>query len=395
MWRNRHRTFITMSAIFFAVILSILTSSLKTGIFDNLVKNLVGYFSGYVQVHQKGYWDEQILDNSFCASDSIKRKILATEGISSLAPRLQAFALASAGDHTKGCLVVGVDPLAETDITGLPSRIITGRYFRHDESSVLLSEGLATRLGIGLNDTVILIGQGYHGSMAAGKYPIVGLVKFGTPELNDQSLFLPLKAAQDLYGAIDMITAYVLRIDNPDEMNDISTSLQGRLGKDVEVMTWQQMMPEIEQHIRTDTQNMQVVHYILYLLICFGVFGTLLMMMAERRYEIGMLIAIGMKKSKLIIAMAFEMVLTVFLGCLSGVIFSIPIVLYFKSNPLRISGSAATAYERFGFEPIFPASSGLIHFTSQALIILILGLVMSLYPVYKIWRMDPINAMKK
>jgi hypothetical protein len=38
MWRNRHRTVITMSAIFFAVILSVITSSLKTGVFDNLVK---------------------------------------------------------------------------------------------------------------------------------------------------------------------------------------------------------------------------------------------------------------------------------------------------------------------------------------------------------------------
>jgi ABC-type antimicrobial peptide transport system permease subunit len=53
------------------------------------------------------------------------------------------------------------------------------------------------------------------------------------------------------------------------------------------------------------------------------------------------------------------------------------------------------AYERFGFEPVFPASSGMIHFTSQALIILILGLIMSIYPVYKIWRMNPITAMKK
>ena len=64
-WRNRNRTLITMAAIFFSVLLSILTSSFKTGVFDNLVNNMVSYYSGYIQIHKNGYWEEQLLDNSF------------------------------------------------------------------------------------------------------------------------------------------------------------------------------------------------------------------------------------------------------------------------------------------------------------------------------------------
>lgn len=55
-WRNRSRSMITIAAIFFAVILSVLASSLQEGVFDNLVKNVVSFYTGYVQVHQKGYW---------------------------------------------------------------------------------------------------------------------------------------------------------------------------------------------------------------------------------------------------------------------------------------------------------------------------------------------------
>jgi putative ABC transport system permease protein len=58
MWRNRHRTLITMAAIFFAVILSVFASSLKEGIFDNLVKNVVSFYTGYVQVHKMGYQEK-------------------------------------------------------------------------------------------------------------------------------------------------------------------------------------------------------------------------------------------------------------------------------------------------------------------------------------------------
>ncbi len=100
MWRNRSRTFITMAAIFFAVILSILASSLQEGIFDNLVKNVVSFYTGYVQVHKQGYWDEQILDNSFESSADIERKILAGNNVTAITPRLESFALASSADIT-------------------------------------------------------------------------------------------------------------------------------------------------------------------------------------------------------------------------------------------------------------------------------------------------------
>ena len=49
MWRNRLRTLITATAVFFAVILSVLAESLKQGIFDNLVKNIVSFYTGYIQ----------------------------------------------------------------------------------------------------------------------------------------------------------------------------------------------------------------------------------------------------------------------------------------------------------------------------------------------------------
>ena len=78
-WRNRSRTTITMAAIFFAVILSVATSSLREGIFNNLVKNIVSFYTGYVQVHKQGYQDEQILDNSFEASAETEQKILQEE----------------------------------------------------------------------------------------------------------------------------------------------------------------------------------------------------------------------------------------------------------------------------------------------------------------------------
>src|SRR5690606_11130000 len=157
MWRNRSRTIITMAAIFFAVVLSVATSSLREGIFDNLIKNVVSFYTGYVQVHKQGYQDEQILDNGFEASDAIEQRILKQENVSGVTPRLESFALASAENVTKGCTVVGIVPEKENRITALKDKIAHGTYLNSNDNAVLLSQGLAERLKLQLNDTIVII----------------------------------------------------------------------------------------------------------------------------------------------------------------------------------------------------------------------------------------------
>ena len=60
-----------------------------------------------------------------------------------------------------------------------------------------------------------------------------------------------------------------------------------------------------------------------------------------------------------------------------------------------MGGETAKAYERFGFEAIFPTSTEASNFISQGLVVLIIGLALSLYPMYKIIRLNPITAMKR
>jgi ABC-type lipoprotein release transport system permease subunit len=397
LWRNRSRTVVTISAIFFAVILSVTTNSLQDGVFDHMVRNMVSFYTGYIQVHQQGYWDHQVLDNGFERSPAAEQDIVNHPNVVAVAPRIESYALASVEDITKGCMVVGIAPAEENEITFLKDKVMQGSYFTDEESRnvALLSEGLARRLKLQLNDTIMLISQGYHGAMAAGKYLVSGIVRFGSPELNDQLLYLPLAVAQEFYSAENVLTSYVLAIHSETALEATARDLHSVLGADYDVMTWKDMLPEVDQHIKTDKGSMYIISGVLYLLIGFGIFGTLLMMMAERRYEMGMLIAIGMKKSKLVLILLVESVLSVFVGCMVGIAVSIPITWYLKVNPIRFGGEFAEIYERFGFEPIFPASTDVWIYITQGIIVLVLGFVLSLYPMIKVLRMDPVTAMKK
>lgn len=395
LWRNRSRTVITVSAIFFAVILSTAAESLSRGVFDNLVKNIVSFYTGYIQVHKAGYQDEQILDNSFEQLSSLESKIQSQHNTTAITPRLESFALASSEELTKGCIVVGIDPQRENKITLLESKLIQGSYIDHTDRSVLLAEGLAERMNLKLNDTIVLIGQGYHGSTAAGKYPVKGILHFGSPQLNDRILYMPLTLAQELFSAEGMITSYIVSIKDDEELYPGASAIKRSIGKEYEVMTWEELLPDIKQHISSDTRSMKVIQGILYLLICFGIFSTLLMMMLERKFEMGMLVAIGMKKSKMVLLFIIESVLTVFVGCLAGIIASIPLIFYLNRHPIRMGGETAKAYEKFGFEAVFPTSTDSNIFVSQAIMVLIIGLALSIYPVIKVIRLDPVIAMKR
>lgn len=393
-WRNKKRTFITMASIVFAVILAILLDSVKEGMLVKMQENVVSFYSGAVQVHQQGYWDEKTLENSFEYDPSLVSKINSNPGVNSTAARLESFALVASDRYTRGCLVVGIEPEEEIQVTSLDRKIIAGSYLTELEQSVLLGEGLADYLRLSVGDTLVIIGQGYHGVSAAGKYSVKGLIKFASPDLNRSMVYLPLKLSQHLFGAPDRVTALVLDIDNVNDAEQIESQLIQTLGHTYEVMSWKNLMPELNQVIEGERAENVIFLFVLYILIAFGIFGTVLMMTVERQYEFGVLVAIGMRKLKLSSVVILENIIISILGALAGTLLSVPVVLYFYKFPVRLSGELEKAYENFGFEPIFYFSIEPIIFYRQTLIVFCIALLLSIYPLLKITRLEPVTAMR-
>lgn len=395
LWRNSRRTLITIASIAFAVLFAVLMQSFQDGVFGNLIKNVVSYYSGYVQVHQKGYWDEQILENSFVSDEKLMATIRKNTSVQEIVPRLETFVLASNENTTKGCLLVGTDPEKENNLTQLKNKLIQGSYFKNNEEAVILAEGLAKRLNLRVNDTIVLFGQGFHDVMAAGKYKIKGIVHLASPQMNDTFVYLPLVTTQYFLSANNRLTSISLGIDDPNNTDVIAKKLEFGIEKKYEVMPWEELIPEISNHIKADAINFYIFSGILYLIIGFGLFGTVLMMTAERKYEFGMLIAIGMKKSKLELVLLGETLLITFFGVILGILCSLPLVIYLRERPIRFGGEMAKAYKQFGFEPLFPTVFNPNIFFNQSLIVLVMALIIGLYPLWHVKGLNPVKAMKK
>tara|TARA_B110000914_G_C15509384_1_gene469982 strand:+ start:989 stop:2209 length:1221 start_codon:yes stop_codon:yes gene_type:complete len=393
-WRNKRRTFITMASIFFAVILSTLIVSVKDGVQSNMIKNSVGDFFGYIQIQQSEYKEDMTVDNSLLLSDSLRSILTNNSNIVTYLPRIESFALAAADENTKGTMVVGADVSKENQFNNLAERIIDGEYLNNDDKAVLVGSGLAKYLNLSVGDTIVLMGQGYHSATAAGKYQVKGILKFGSPELSNRLVFLPIKEAQWLFDLESRYTSLNLQLKDVTLYNQTTTELNQVLNTDYTAYSWEALLPQLKNIIETDKKEGYMFMFILYMVVSFGIFGTTLMMLAERRHEFGVLISIGMKKIKLAISVWIEIISLTFLGALFGMLAAFPICLYFNINPIPLGESLRKLTEEYGIEAVLQFSIRPGIFTTQAVVVFVLASVISVYSFIKLLRYNPIKEMK-
>lgn len=396
LWRSRRRTLITLASVLMAVALAIAIRALQFGVYGNMISNAVRFSTGYVQVHAKGYWDDQSINNSFSSGPAVQQAIQAQENISLTVPRLESFALASSGLHTKGVGVIGIDPGKENEMNDLAGKITAGSYLNTGASQgVLMGDGLADYLKLKLGDTLVLLGQGYHGATAAGQFQIQGIFHFPLEEINNTLVYLSLPDAQALFAAPERLSSYSFMLHNPDAIDRTSRQLEQSLDSTWEVMKWPVMNKSLVQEIQGDNAGGLVMLGILYLVVAFGVFGTIMMMTMERKKEFAVLVAIGLRPMKLSFIVIFETILIGLLGILSGIAFILPLLIYLYWNPITLTGEAAKTYQHFGMEAILPVSLDPQIFLNQALMVLAITLVSALYPLWYIRRFKIAETLKQ
>ena len=395
-WRNKRRSLITAAGIFIAIFLAILMRSLQLGMYDNMIKNVVGSFTGYVQLHAKGYWNEKNIDNSYKLNQSTVDEIKNINGVSNVIKRIQTGVLSSNNNLSKFLYVTGIEQEKEEKLTDWNKRLVDGRLLDKNDKSIIIAKGVAKYYNAKVGDSLIFIGQGYHGMQAVGIYPIKGVIDMKNPNLNNMSVFMNLSVAQDFVSAENRITNLVIDKEQYFDENKLAEQIKIKIdSQNNEVMTWKEMTPELDQLIQADSAGGIIIIIILYMIVSFGIFGTVLMMTQERLYEFGILISIGMKKYKLVITIIYETILLTFLGIISGVILSKPIIEYFHFNPIKLFGTAAAQLESAGFEPVIPMMNSLDIPLTHSVIIMIISLITCIYPIIIILKIKPIKAMKR
>ncbi len=396
-WRNKRRTLITVSSIMFAVVFALFVESLERGAGDLFIDNMTRFHTGFIQVQDFRYEDEPSLDNAFFYDeDSFSERITANDShIDFTVPRIETFMLAAGAEQTRGAMVMGTDVSGENRLNNLEDRLTEGRFFEPGDGTAVLGEGLAGRLDLAVGDSLILLGQGRFGMTAAGMYEVAGLVKHPMREMNNQLVYISLHDAQWLLSADDHITSLLVTPEHVRYADSVAEMLRSRLESDeLRVLTWEEMMPELIEAIEFDRAQTRVMMLILYVVIGFGIFGTILTMTLERLREFGILLSVGMRRLKLALVVFIETVFISVLGVLSGFIPGFFVVLYFHYNPIMLGGDMEELVQEWGFEPIMPTALAPDIFLWQGLIIFIMTTVICFYPTIKIFSLNILNSAR-
>ena len=396
-FRNKKRTLITIGSIFIALFLIILMRGMQFGFYENLIKTVVESYSGYIEIHDKDYWENQSLNNSMIVDKQLLNEINEIKGVENVLERIKAFSLASSNDKIKGILINGVNIQDEKLIVDWNKRMVSGTLNFNGSNQVVIGKGISKYFNLNLKDTLVLFGQGYQGMMAAGKYEIIGIVDLKNPKLNDLGVFMDIDVTRRYISSDRIVTHLVIDKEENYDAEKLASKIRKNLSNDFEVLSWKKTLPDLDQTITADSAGGLIMVYILYIVVCFGMFGTVIMMTEERRYEFGVLISLGMSRLKLSSVVLFEILILSLLGVLLAIIFTRPILIYFNNNPIDMSKLAdgmSDALAKFGFDPVFPFSISWDIPLTHGLFIFIVSILMSLYPIIKIHKLNSVKSMK-
>ena len=395
-WRNRRRSIITLSAVTFATLLAIGMRGIQLGTYALNYKTALEQFSSYVQIQKKGFQENPSLNKSFKYDKKFEEKLNNIPEVPAYSPRVYADGLISFKDVSLGAAVFGIDPVKEKEVTTLFEKIRKGKFFESDSSNkIVLGETLLENLKAEIGDTVVILGQGYDGSLANQKFIIDGSIKMGQKEFDAMAVFIGLKTAQYMLGMGNQINVIAIDADGLENAEVIHKIVASKIDdENLSALLWKEVVPELEQLIQFDNVSGIFFLGILIVIVAFGILNTILMSVTERFKEFGVQLAIGMPNKNLVKLVYLETIFITVIGLLLGNILGYLVNDYLVHNPIILGGELSKIYEEYNFIPKLESSLQFSIFFNVSLSIIIISMISCLYPAFKVYKLEPLKGIR-
>ncbi len=369
---------------------------IQLGTYALNIKSAVELFSGYMQIQKKGYIDNTTLNSGFVPDNKMVSAIENTRGISGFTPRINAEGLISFKDIARGVMIMGIEPAKEKNVTTFSENIKDGMFFSSDSSdSIVLGAQLMKNLGAQPGDTVVILAQDYYGILENRKFRISGTVSFGVREIESSIIFMGLKTAQSFLSLGNKVNLIAIKATDINNLNDVKTNLSEKINNpNLDVLLWDQVNPEIHSAIQLDNISGILFLGILIVIVAFGILNTVLMSVTERFREFGVELSIGMQQVKLVSIVIIETFLLAVTGIIVGNLLGFGVNYYLMEHPIVFGGELTQLYEMYHFLPEMKSSLQLSIFTNISLSILIISIIASIYPAYRLYKLEPLKGIR-
>lgn len=347
--RHRRRTLITAAAIIFSFALLVIFMGIGDGAHRQMIDMGVRMGAGHVVVQAEGFQEDHTLDHVIRAPEPVRAAIAATGVDGDLAPRLFASGLARSGNRSIGVAIAGVDPAAEarTNDLATPDKRVAGGWlrpraelaFEGDLSDLYLGDTLARTLDVAVGDRVALTVQPKDDDdPRSAAFQVRGIFKTGNDELDGFFVHVPLEEAQALLGVGAALSQLALVLPDQARTAAVTARLRAALaGAPVEVLPWQEALPELHEFIALDDASFYLFVAIVFVLVAMGIFNTVLTSVIERTREFGLLTALGARPRRIVGIVMVEAALIGVGGLAVGMALGLAGNAYFETHGLDYS----------------------------------------------------------
>lgn len=298
-------------------------------------------------------------------------------------------------NYQQGVAVRGIDSAATSR---LEDQLLAGSWsFENTESGlpgIVLGFRLADRLLVYPGDTVSLVSA--HGAelTPAGfipkfkKFEVVGLFNSGMFEYDNQMGYVPLSAAQDLLGMENAVTGLALWVRDAWRADAEARRLQIELGYPYTLRDWKRMNEGLFSALKLEKMGMALVLALIILVAAFNIVSTLVMVVADKTREIGILRSMGMTPRRIQWTFMLQGLIIGVAGTLLGLFAGLTIawaIDYF--GLMRLPGDVYLISQ-------IPIILNPIDVTLIVVISILISLDATIYPAFQAARLTPVEAIR-
>jgi putative ABC transport system permease protein len=391
-WRNPRRSAVVVTAVAIGIAGALIAMAFNYGMVVQMVETAIGTELGHVQIHARGYDANPELrvrmrDGGAGPGQVLKRN----RDVEAFARRVRGEGLVTSAQASVGVRVVGVEPENESNISIVADSITSGRYLDGTKRRVLIGERLAKRLHVEVGDKIVVSVTDMSGDIAGAGVRVGGIFHTPSAALDAGTLFLPLAESQALLALDGAISEIVIVGRDGTNVDRLRESLVSSLDE-LEVRSWKELQPVLDYMVTVFDQMGYIIYGAVFIAMLFGIANVLLMTIYERVREIGILMAIGMPRSRLAMSIVYESLIVTLVGLAIGFAFALAVLAWLRDG-IDLS-SLAAGLEAFGvgqrIRPVLRVSD----FTVPTGVAFLTAAVASAWPAYRATRFRPAEAVR-
>ena len=394
-WRNPRRTVIIMIAVIIGVWTMVALTSLMRGMITDMVENGIATLTGDMKIYPAKYHEDPSVAYRIDDPAAVLSKIVG--GLpqnAKSAARVRVNAVASNARHSTGIILVGIDPAQENGVSFIGDGVTDGRMIApEDENAIVVGQALLEKFETRIGRKLILMSQDADREIASRAFKIRGVYRARLAATEKQFVFVSKSSAQKMLNIGNGVSEISIVIDDHEKTGPMAETIRALL-KDtgLEIYTWKDLLPMLKSYLEIFNGFIFLWYLVVFVAMAFGIVNTLLMAVFERMREFGLLKALGMKPALILRSVLIESGIILILGLAAGNLLAMASVMIVAAAGIDLSALSA-GFEYAGMSSVIYPELVWRDVLLANGVVLLLGLVVSVYPAVKAARITPVEAM--